>query len=69
MQCNILQFKDSYVASIPPRGNISIALSMNILDVVDVSVLNGVVKAHLLIQLLWTDSRYVVEISKSGLFS
>ncbi len=63
MGCDLLQLSASYVKGIPPRGNNSIVLSMTILNVTDVRVLEGLVKTHLEINLLWSDSRSMVELN------
>jgi hypothetical protein len=55
--CNLLNLNDSYVPGIPPWGNNSIVLSMTILDIQEVNVLDGLLKAHLEINLVWSDSR------------
>jgi hypothetical protein len=60
MGCDLLQLSASYVKGIPPRGNNSIVLSMAILNVTDVRVLQGLVKTHLEINLLWSDNRSMV---------
>ena len=58
--CHFLQLNDSYNQEIPPGGNDSIVLSMSILDIQDVNLLDGVLKTHLKLDLLWSDFRWVL---------
>ena len=59
--CDLVQSTIGYVTDIPPWGNNSIMLSMKILNVTDVTELAGIVKAHLEVNLEWTDFRSLVE--------
>jgi hypothetical protein len=55
--CDLLELNASYVQAIPPWGNNSIVLSMTIFDVQDVNVLDGLLKVHLEVNLVWSDFR------------
>jgi hypothetical protein len=55
--CDLLELNASYVQAIPPWGNNSIVLSMTIFDVQDVNVLDGLLKVHLEVNLIWSDFR------------
>jgi len=57
--CNLLELNNSYVPGIPPWGNISIVLSMTLLEVQEVNVLNGRLKTHLELNLVWSDFRWL----------
>ena len=61
-ECGILVVDDSYVAAIPPwpQGDSEINMikvSVTIMDIQEVNILDGIVKAYMETRLNWTDAR------------